>query len=243
MVARQARGTPHPPPGYVAMGVAMPGQQIPQGAVVLPQKAMSKLAVGGHWETAGPKAKLGMQSLRQAFQTPAIGRGANILDEAEEADAGNATNTSEPTIGSTGMTATELVAFANQQKMQAKFMLHDAKMERNGAYDELNAARGMIKRGWKKHLKAEALEQLSDEHLANATSLLNSYQMELATAKAQDSDELAEQLGEMAEKFKEEADEKHSAFEEAMANEGDLNLEPYNASAPLEADDAEEPAA
>lgn len=203
--------------GYVTIHPLLPGQKLPKGAKVLPASA----ALARH---KGVKT----QGLTRVMLDEA--EGATVDEEGAEGDEGNSTSLPREEVGDTGMTVDELKAFSAAEKAKAKFLLGQAEKERSNAMDELEASRNMIARGWGKHNTADATWADAEKHMANSTMLFSTYQRELATAKAEKEGSLATKMEEIAARFEEDAAKKHAAYEEAMGEAPDLNLEPLDLS-------------
>ena len=205
ILARRAKGARQVSPPrrrMVQIRPLLPGQKLPKGAKLLPRAEAAKLArLPGAIRTQG----LRVQTMPE--------------DEVEAPP--------EEEIGDTGMTGSELRAFAESEKAKAKFLLGQAQGERAAASAELAASRQTIARGWGKHNKADALWEDAEKHMENSTALFRTYQMELAAGKAERDGGLAEKLDDIAARFEQDAAAKHSAYEEALGGAGELKLVPY----------------
>ena len=200
--AKAARQVSQPRQRMVQIRPLLPGQKLPKGAKLLPRAEAAKLA-----------------RLPGAIRTQGL-RVQTMPEEEVEAPP-------EETIGDTGMTGSELRAFAESEKAKAKFLLGQAQGERAAASAELAASRQTIARGWGKHNKADALWEDAEKHMENSTALFRTYQMELAAGKAERDGGLAQKLDDIAARFARDAAAKHSAYEEALGGAGELKLVPY----------------
>ena len=144
---------------------------------------------------------------------------------AEEAEAEpTVTPAPAPLVGDTGLTEAELRAYAEAEKARGKNQLSQAKAARKAEWVKLEDARDLIKRGWAKHDAADKLLESAAAHEANSTALQVASEKEFALAKAEDSTIIADKLGQIAEKFDEEAAAKHTMYDEAMEGAADLEL-------------------
>jgi len=144
---------------------------------------------------------------------------------AEEAEAEpTVTPAPAPLVGDTGLTEAELRAYAEAEKARGKNQLSQAKAARKAEWVNLEDARDLIKRGWAKHAAADKLLESAAAHEANSTALQVASEKEFALAKAEDSTMIADKLGQIAEKFDEEAAAKHTMYDEAMEGAADLEL-------------------
>jgi len=204
----------------VEVRMLLPGQKLPKGAKLLPPRAVAKLQRN--------QGLVQVQTLDDEPAADAGGEGSAAEGEAEEeAEEAPPEEPVEEPVGYTGMTPSELKAFADSEKSKAKFLLGQAEGEREGAMAELEDSRRMIARGWDKHKKADAMRDAAGRHLFNATMLHSTYERELAAAKAEKDGGLAQKLEDIATRFEEDAAEKHSKYEEALGGAASLDLIPY----------------